>query len=148
MTSTETVVPIVKTLELSCSREHAFVVYTERIADWWPVTDFSVTGGSATVIIEGRVGGRILEVDVDGGEHVWGEIDLWAPTEAVGHSWHPGSDPAYATRVEVTFTATPDGCTVTLVHSGWAETEAARQSRHGYSRGWDDVLAAFVVAAA
>jgi hypothetical protein len=148
VTSTETVAPIVKRLELSCSRDHAFVVYTERIADWWPVADHSVTGASATVIIEGRVGGRILEVDPVGGEHLWGEIDVWAPTEAVGHSWHPGGDPARATRVEVTFTATADGCAVTLVHSGWSDTPEARQSHFGYTAGWDDVLGHFATAAA
>jgi Activator of Hsp90 ATPase homolog 1-like protein len=146
MNPTETVTPIVKTLELSCSRDHAFFVYTERIADWWPVGDFSVTGAQATVIIEGRIGGRILEVDPDGVEHSWGEIDTWDPTGGLGHTWHPGTDPALATRVEVTFTSTVSGCEVTLVHSGWAPTPEAEQSRWGYDAGWDEVLAAYMSA--
>jgi hypothetical protein len=143
MTSTSTVAPIVKTLTLSCSRDHAFVVYTERITDWWPVDGFSVTGAEATVIIEGRVGGRILEVDPEGGEHVWGEIDVWDPTQSLGHSWHPGTDPAEATRVEVSFDIHDGGCRVTLVHSGWGARADAQASRAGYDVGWDDVLTRF-----
>ena len=145
-TETDSVAPIVKTLTLSCSADHAFVVFTERIADWWPVADHSITGAEATVIIEGREGGRILEVDTSGGEHMWGEINTWSPVSRLAYSWHPGYDASAATHVEVTFESDGAGCVVTLVHSGWASDDAALASRDSYDAGWGRVLAEYVAA--
>lgn len=145
---TSVLAPVEKTLTLSCTADHAFMVYTERVSDWWPVKDYSITGEAAKVKIEGRVGGRILEVDLLGNEHVWGEIDVWEPTERMAHTWHPGDDPAQATRVEISFVSdSKGGCTVTLVHSGWGSRTDGAEARVGYDSGWDKVLDLFVESA-
>lgn len=67
----------------------------------------------------------------------------WAMT------WHPGSDPARATRVEVCFDAADDGGTILqLRHDGWAARADGSRVRGRYDGGWDAVLGRFVSASA
>ncbi len=96
--------PVVKTLDLRCSAEHAFTVYTTRMADWWPVTQFSISEDDlVSLVMECRLGGRIYETNGNGDELPWGEITVWEPSDRLVHSWHPGFTPAEANQVEVTF---------------------------------------------
>jgi hypothetical protein len=56
-------------------------------------------------------------------------------------SWSPGTDPAKATELAVSFAAEGDGTRVDLVHSGWeilAERGQERRNRH--DGGWQTVL--------
>jgi hypothetical protein len=51
--------PVVRSLALPCRREHAFTTFTDRIGEWWP-KGFTASGDDlATVVIEGREGGRV-----------------------------------------------------------------------------------------
>lgn len=64
-------------------------------------------------------------------------------------TWHPGSDPAQATRMEVTFADVADGCRVELVHSGWEVRAAgAGQWRDLYEGDWTAVLESYQRASA
>ncbi len=138
--------PVVKTLDLRCSAEHAFTVYTTRMADWWPVTHSISQGDLASLVMECRLGGRIYETNGNGEELPWGEITVWEPSGRLIHSWHPGFDPADANEVEVTFSSTAEGCRVVLEHRSWPNTEAGLQQRQNYETGWDLVLAPYVSA--
>jgi uncharacterized protein YndB with AHSA1/START domain len=63
-------------------------------------------------------------------------------------TWHPGSDPSRATRVDVTFSDEGDGCRVELVHSGWeARGAKADDARNAYESGWTGVLERYARAA-
>ena len=119
----------------------AFRLFTDGIATWWPLPTHSVGGEDATgVSIEPRVGGRILETMRGGATAVWGTITDWDPPARFACSWHPGMDPAHAGDVEVSFTATGAGTTVTLVHRGWDRRPDGRALRSNYDTGWDFVL--------
>jgi hypothetical protein len=68
--------PIHLEFEVDCPAEHAFQVWTGRIARWWPA-DHTVSGEpEATVVLEGRAGGRIYERTAAGTEHDWGEVTI------------------------------------------------------------------------
>lgn len=135
--------PLVKTRRLACGADHAFDVFVERMAEWWPIGTHSVFGTDGRgVAIEPRVGGRIVETGPDGEESVWGTLTAWEPRTRIAHTWHPGEDPATATQVEVTFAPDGDGCLVTLTHTGW-EGEAVVSTRAGYDQGWPLVLEAY-----
>ncbi len=139
-TRTATSLPaIVKTLTLSCTADHAFTVYTERIGDWWPAADHSISGKDCVSIhVEPRTGGLVYETNAAGERLPWGTISTWEPKRHLTHSWHPGSDPAAATEVDVRFTPNAAGCEMVLEHRGWKSD--ASGARSGYDQGWDAVL--------
>ncbi len=140
-----TVEPVVRTIEVSCSIEHAFRTFTERIGSWWPLASHSIGGVRAEhVELEAREGGLLVERYGDDERAVWGKVLAWEPPHRLLLSWHPGQDASLATEVEVTFGESPGGTRVTLEHRGWdrlgADAEAARLS---YDEGWPIVLGGY-----
>ena len=58
--------------------ERAFARFTREIARWCPLHSHSVGEADAeSVVMEERVGGRIVERTRGGAEFVWGTIDTW-----------------------------------------------------------------------
>src|ERR1700690_2329500 len=109
----ETVAPVMRTITVECSPEDAFRIFTERIADWWPLRTHSVYHKDAeTVLIEPAVGGRILERSRSGEESSWGEILVWEPPHRLACTWHPGygpDDPGTGGELRVTPLRGPPG---------------------------------------
>ena len=134
--------PIRLVVELDCPAEHAFEVWTARIATWWPL-DHTVTGQPGlAVILEGRPGGRIFERTPAGAEHDWGEVLAWEPPARLVYSWHLRRDRADATEVEIRFVPVERSRTrVEIEHRAWerlgAEGEAWRDRNRG---GWSTLL--------
>ena len=95
--------PIRLDFEVECPADHAFEVWTARIAQWWPA-DHTVSGeADSTVVLEGRPGGRIFERTPAGVEHDWGEVTVWEPPSRLVYRWHLRRDRADATEVEIRF---------------------------------------------
>jgi uncharacterized protein YndB with AHSA1/START domain len=139
-----------KTITVNAPVEHAFAVFTERMADWWPLATHSVGHARAEkVTLEGHVGGRFYESIEGGEESEWGRVLAWEPPARVVVSWHPGFADGVETELEVRFT--PEGgrsTRVELEHRGWERLgDRAASSRAGYDEGWDTVLADYVTAA-
>ncbi len=134
--------PLVKRVRVEVAVEDAFRRFTAGIGDWWPLETHSLGQKNAeSCVFEGRVGGRLYEVQRDGTECVWGTVLRWDPPAAVAVSWHPDKDESLAGRVEVTFEAAGDATEVTLTHSGWELLgEEAEKTRAGYDTGWEYVL--------
>ena len=138
--------PIVKTITLPTTPARAFELFTSRIADWWPLTSHSVFVGKgetpASVAFEPYEGGRLIETGASGETSVWGEVTTWTPGRDLGFTWHPGSDPAQATQVDVSFRpADAGGTRVRLVHANWERLGDAAAAQHErYTPGWDKVF--------
>ena len=79
-------------LEVDCTPEDAFDVWTHRFSLWWPA-DHTVTGDPALVALEPRLGGRIYERGADGTEHEWGEITVVGAARAPGLPLAPDARP-------------------------------------------------------
>jgi len=107
---------------------HAFATWTERFGSWWPRAK-TVSGAPASVRMEPQVGGRIVETDADGTEHVWGTVTRWEPPHTVGFRWHLFFDPAEATDVLITFTTADGGTRIMLEQDGFARLGAAGDQR-------------------
>ncbi len=141
--------PIRLSFDVDCPADHAFEVWTARIDRWWPA-DHTVSGAAdATVVLEGRAGGRIFERTTAGIEHEWGEVTIWEPPTRLGYLWHLRRDRADATEVEIKFIDRGDSRTrVEIEHRGWealgAEGESWRDRNHG---GWATLLPHFIEAA-
>ena len=144
-----TIAPIMRSLTVERSPEDAFRIFTEQIAEWWPLHAYSVYLDAATgVVVEPGVGGRIVERSKTGEEAVWGELLVWEPPHRIAYTWHPGYDPDRpGTEVEIRFTAVDGGTRVDVEHRGWeALAERAEEVRGGYAEGWPVVLGHYAAA--
>jgi uncharacterized protein YndB with AHSA1/START domain len=148
--STHTTEPVVhKTIVVNVPPERAFAVFTEGLADWWPLRTHSLGQERAVAVtLERREGGRLYE-SIEGGEQCdWARVEAWEPPLRIVLAWFPGHPPDEATRVEVRFTAEGDVTRVDLEHRGWdALGSRAAELRTSYDGGWNSVLAAYVEAA-
>ena len=131
---------------------HVFDVFTSDMSSWWPSTHHIGTAPMVAAIVEPRTGGRWYEVGDDGSDCQWGVVLAWDPPHHVALSWHLDGDFRYdadadrSSRVDVWFTAQPDGSTVVrLQHTDL--------DRHGPSwtrlrdragGGWEFILARFI----
>jgi uncharacterized protein YndB with AHSA1/START domain len=145
----DTIAPVMRSITVERSPEDAFRIFTERIADWWPLRTHSVYGAeAASAAVEPGVGGRLLERSLAGEESSWGEILVWEPPHRLAYTWHPGyeeGDPV--TEVEIRFTAVGEATRVDVEHRGWeALGERAEETRAGYAEGWPLVLASYAAA--
>lgn len=145
--STTGIAPVIKERTVPLSVEQAFARFTEGIATWWPLATHSVAAYSEgrteaeSVLMEGRVGGRIIERQRGGVECEWGRITDWEPPSRVAFTWYPGRDDRTAMQVEVTFAAEGDGARLRLVHTGWEIMgDEAAAVRSDYDGGWEGVL--------
>ncbi len=111
--------PLRLRIDVACSVDHAFTVWTDRIDRWWPA-DHTVSGlTDAAVVLEPRCGGRIFERTPDGREHDWGEVTHWEPPHRLGYLWHLMRDRVDATLVDISFVADGALTRIEIEHTGW-----------------------------
>jgi uncharacterized protein YndB with AHSA1/START domain len=145
----ETIAGIDKRLHVKLPPAAAFALFTRDLARWWPLASHSCGGADAVgASFDERIGGAVTEVTRDGHRHVWGTLLAWDPPHRFAMSWHPGNDPAQATRVEVRFAAAADGGTILhLRHDGWEARPDGDIACGRYDGGWDIVLGRFLALA-
>jgi uncharacterized protein YndB with AHSA1/START domain len=147
VTATET---IRKEIFVDASPETAFRVFTEQIAEWWPLAKHGTFLEQADkVSFEDREGWKMIERAKDGRETVWGEVLEYEFSSRLRMTWHPGrSSEEMPTEIELTFVADGDGTTVVLEHRGWEKAGSeVRAARAGYDAGWIEVLNTYRAAA-
>lgn len=138
--------PLVKTIEVPCSCEHAFKTFVENTASWWPLDKNSVSAMNGevakNVVIEAKQGGKIYETGHDDTEHHWGTVTRYNPYNDFSMDWHIGMSSDSPSEVSVVFTDLGNGTTrVALTHSRWeAFGDKAEDMRNGYDGGWVGVF--------
>lgn len=136
--------PVVKQIEVRCTPERAFEIFTASIGAWWPLRTHSVFhADAASLSMEPWLGGEILETSTSGETSQWGTITRWEPGEHVAFTWYPGLPLDESTDVEVRFTPSAQGTLVELEHSGWERRRRPAARRSSYETGWSTVLDAF-----
>ena len=134
--------PLRLDFEVACPPEHAFEVWTARIATWWPA-DHTVSGDAdLDVVLEPRVGGRIYERTRDGVEHDWGWVTAWEPPGRLVYHWHLRRDRDDATEVEIRFLPVDGSRTrVEIEHRDWERLGSdGRTWRDRNAGGWATLL--------
>ena len=133
-----------KSITVRVPRERAFEVFTE-LGSWWPLASKSVSLTDAdTVVVEPRVGGRVVEKARGGEEHLWGEVLAWEPPSRFAFSWHPGRAAETAQEVDVRFSRAEEGTRVDLEHRGWETLVGpGGQIPDHFDSGWDEALASY-----
>ena len=138
-----TMEPVVVSVFVKAAPERAFEAFTAEMTGWWPLAEISISKPER-VVVEGRQGGEIYEVNGDDRHH-WAWITAWEPPQRLAVEWKVDEQAAASTAWEATFAAEGDGTRLTLVHSGWEELgDDAVASRDGYGGGWAGVLARYV----
>lgn len=138
--------PLVVQFEVGVPPAHAFDVWTQRCATWWP-RSHTMSGDPSAITFEPRPGGRIVE-HAPGGDHDWGEVLAWEPPERLRCLWHPFFDRSEATEVDITFRAVEAGTAVRIEQRGWEQLGDAGPPRQARTKeAWGVVADAFVRAA-
>ena len=135
--------PVRQSVLVDCPIDLAFELFTEQVAEWWPLAAHSVSDDAAECVIEPCVGGRVYERDRSGGEHEWGTVKTWDPPSRLSLTWNPEGRGGEQT-VDINFTVEADGTRVTLIHTGWAGDgmEACAQHTQAIQQ-WTVVLECF-----
>jgi uncharacterized protein YndB with AHSA1/START domain len=137
--------PVRKSVDVAVGVQEAFAAFHERIADWWPLKEYSVFLEDATdVVFEPREGGRVYEISSAGEENDWARVTAWEPSSRLVLAWSPNREPGPETEIEVRFTPDGDGTRVDLEHRGWEILgERADAARGEYDAGWGGLLAVY-----
>jgi uncharacterized protein YndB with AHSA1/START domain len=140
-----TIQPVRRAVTVERPLEEAFRVFTEELASWWPVETHSIAKEAVeTVVMEGRVGGRLYERAGDGAECDWGRLLAWEPPHRVAFEWQITGVP---TEVDVRFTPDGEHTRVDLTHRGFERLENGAARRESYNGGWVTVLGRYESAA-
>jgi uncharacterized protein YndB with AHSA1/START domain len=114
----------------------AFEAFTSDLEAWWRKGPQYRPGRrrSGVMRLEGRVGGRVLEVYDAAGDDLFeiGRVRVWDPPARLVFTWR-GTNfaPQQSTEVEVRFEPDEGGTRVTLQHRGWATLPPDHPARHG-----------------
>ena len=158
MTTQSTAAPVRTQIVVEAPVQRAFDVFTQDMASWWPADHHILEGELAEMVFEPRVGGRIYDRNMHGGECMWARVLAYEPPQRLVFSWditpqwQIETDPDRTSEVEVRFVAeTASRTRVELEHralerhgEGWEGTHGAVSSEGG----WPKTLAAFAAHAA
>jgi len=144
--------PVRQSTTVAATRAHTFDTFTGRLAEWWPLDPFSYGGSAriATVTLDGRVGGEVVEHWGDGTRRPWGTLLTWDRPAGFSMTWDVTGEP---TEIELSFVSLQDRLTrVDLEHRGWErlttqQRKAACALPGGYAggafdQGWSTILTA------
>lgn len=138
-----TLEPIVRSIEVSCDQERAFITFAAGMPNWWPLDKRAMSlysGGSAKSLrVEASVNGQIVEIGEDGAEHLWGTFTAYDPFDYIRMDFHMGTPPEQATVVDVRFfMIDAERTRVELTQSNWeAAGDMADMLYGGYASSWE-----------
>ena len=147
MTETVLIAPIVKSVHVACSPEHAFEVFTREVGSWWPLETHALHPGEVREIVwEEREGGEVYEISTGGERAHWATVLAWEPPTSLTIAWQTNPEAVAPTEVDVRFVAEAGGTRVDLEHRYWERlgaTGAAARENYGGDGGWEMVLGRF-----
>lgn len=149
-TDTETKSPtaVYASVDVSCPPDRAFELFTGGINRWWHPDHHILGADLKEVRIEPFVGGGVWEESVTGETCAFGRVltrdppGVFAFAWLIGPDWEPPAADAPGSTVTVTFSASPTGTRVELVHRdfdvhgpGWESERAAMGAADGWAGG-------------
>lgn len=137
--------PIIRTIDVPCNQIKAFTIFINEMDSWWPMGKFTTTAftgeAAASIRVDAKEGGEIIEVSPDNTEYKWGTINKFDPYGFISMSFHiphPEEDVKNRSLVELRFTVIDENQTrVELKQSNWeAFGKRAKDLQGGYGGGW------------
>lgn len=157
MNRTVSIAPVRKSIVVKATPAQAFDAFSARIDRWWPKSHGIGATPVRESIIEPYVGGRWYTRCEDGSDVTVGHVRAWEPGRRLVFSWEISADwkpdgrIAFASEVEVTFTAEADDQTrVDLEHRHFERMTppGGETMRKAVDGGWPALLALFAQEAA
>jgi uncharacterized protein YndB with AHSA1/START domain len=154
---TVSIAPVRKSIVVRATPAQAFDAFSARIDRWWPKSHGIGATPVRESVIEPFVGGRWYTRCEDGSDVTVGHVRAWEPGQRLVFSWEisadwkPDARVAFASEVEVTFTAEVGGQTrVDLQHREFERMTApgGETMRKAVDGGWPALLALFAQEAA
>jgi uncharacterized glyoxalase superfamily protein PhnB len=141
----EAAAPIVLHLWVACPPAQAFEVFTARFGEWWPREAYS-PGPLRGIRVEPWVGGEVTMLPEGADAYRLGEVLVWEPGRHFAQSFTLAQDPAYPSRLDVTFEPAKHvgGTRVRFAHGGWTPANVAGRSRFSE---WDLLLGQYAALA-
>ena len=120
-------------------------MFTERFGEWWPRDAYS-PGPIRGIRVEPRVGGEVAMLLEGGDAYRLGEVLVWEPGRHYAQSFTLAQDPAYPSRLDVTFEEAKHvgGTRVRFAHGGWTPANVAGRARFSE---WDLLLGQYAALA-
>jgi hypothetical protein len=155
-TDTSPYAPVRKTVTVAASQEHAFSVFTDGFATWWPLETHHVSGEvPVTIVLEPFVGGRCYERTADGTEWDWATVSVFEPPDRLVIVWQLNTsfqfDTTVTSEVEVRFVGTGPRTTRVELERRGLDTygDQAGEMRDAFDSdgGWSAIMAAFAAGA-
>jgi uncharacterized protein YndB with AHSA1/START domain len=150
-------VPVLKTVTVKASVDHAFKVFTEGFDGWWPRSHHIGKQPMTLAVLEPKDGGRCYGRSADGTDADWGRVIVWEPPRRLVIAWQINADWQYepdlakSSEVEIRFTPESDGSTrVDLEHRHFERHGAGAlgmRTSVDSPNGWGSLLKLFVAAA-
>jgi uncharacterized protein YndB with AHSA1/START domain len=139
------IAPVVKSIDVRRPAADAFRMFVAEMDKWWPLAMHALSPENGTkavaIVVDARVGGRVIERAEDGREFHWGDVLAYEPGRRFAMTWQLGRAREKSGEVEVVFEAAGEGaCRVTLTHSGWERMDDGARMREGYNMGWAGVF--------
>jgi len=136
--------PIVHEYVLQCGVESAFEVFAGRTGEWWH-PDFTPDASTfRDLVIEPKVGGRVLQVHDGPAEFDIGTVTVWDPPGRLVYTSTLAQPAGHTSEISVTFTPAGDGCRFHFEHGGWNATNAADRDKFAQ---WSLILDRFAALA-
>jgi uncharacterized protein YndB with AHSA1/START domain len=140
-----------KTVVVHATQEHAFNVFCQDIARWWPLDYHIGEQEPVDVVMERQAGGRWYEKDADGRECDWGRVLEFDPPRRIVLNWQISpewkADPKITSEVDVQFFADGENQTrVELEHRNLDTFGDKAEMMRGIfdgERGWGTILARY-----
>jgi len=157
MNRTVSIAPVRKSIVVKATPAQAFEAFSARIDRWWPKSHGIGATPVRESVIEPFVGGRWYTRCEDGSDVTVGHVRAWEPGRRLVFSWEvsaewkPDARIAYASEVEITFTAEAGGETrVDLEHRDFERmpVPGGETMRKAVDGGWPALLALFAQEAA
>ncbi len=127
------------TVPLSADAAHAFSVYVA--GSWWPSIWSTDPEHLDRLVVQPRVGGRVLARYDDGREEDWGEVLDYQPGRRLEHTFSYAHTSGVPSRVVAEFVDRSEGgCDLVFRHTGW--TEENEQDRNQFMN-WTEQLDEF-----
>jgi hypothetical protein len=152
MSKTIQIAPVRKSIVVETTPDHAFEVFTAQIDRWWPRGRGIGQGPITLSTIEPFVGGRWYTKHESGDECTVGHVSVWEPgarfvvSWEISADWKPEARSAFASEIEVIFTADGAGHTrIDLEHRNFERmgAEPGAKMRNSVDNGWPGLLAIY-----
>ncbi|YAL84630.1 SRPBCC domain-containing protein [Dermacoccaceae bacterium W4C1] len=126
--------------DLPCSPAQAFLVYVDRIGQWWPAQYSDSPAQFRAVQIEPVVGGAVVAHYATQAT-AWGTVLRIEPGRLLEHTFSLGHGLARPSLVTAEFSEHDIGCRFTFTHGGWGSGNVEVRNKFD---DWPSILAEYV----